>query len=95
MYSKQELAGVCGDHLFGLHVLPNWLRDRNYKAFMENSMPVFLADVPLIIPRELHFMQDGAAGYFSLMACRYLNRKFLGQSISTDGRTNCVAWTLI
>jgi hypothetical protein len=27
---------------------------------MENSLPDLLADVPLIICREMHFMHDGA-----------------------------------
>jgi hypothetical protein len=56
---------------------------------MENSMPHFFADVPLIIYRELHFMHDGAAAHFSLIAHRYLNRKFPGRLIGQGGP---VAW---
>jgi hypothetical protein len=52
---------------------PNRLTGRNYKAFLENNMPDFLAEVPLIICRELHFMHDGAAAHFNLVAHRYLN----------------------
>jgi hypothetical protein len=33
---------------------------RHYKASLENNMPDFLADVPLIIRRETHFMHNGA-----------------------------------
>jgi hypothetical protein len=45
---------ICGDNLFGPHVLPNKHSGWNYKAFLEN-MADFLADVPLIIRRELRF----------------------------------------
>jgi hypothetical protein len=43
---------------------------------MEKNMPDFLVDVPLIIYRELHFLHDGAPAHFSIIARRYLNRKF-------------------
>jgi hypothetical protein len=58
---------------------------------MENSMPDFLANVPLIISRELHFMHDGAPAHFSLISRRYLNRKFPGRWI---GRGGPIAWPL-
>jgi hypothetical protein len=45
-------AGICGDNLFGPHLLPNRLTGRNYKNFLENNMPDFLADVPLITGRN-------------------------------------------
>jgi hypothetical protein len=56
---------------------------------MENSMPDFLANVPLIFYRELHFMHDGAPAHFSLSAHRYLNRKLPGQWI---GRGGPIVW---
>jgi hypothetical protein len=52
---------------------------------MENGMPDFLADVPLIICRELLFMHDGSPAHFSLIARRYLNLKFPGQWIGRGG----------
>jgi hypothetical protein len=52
-------------------------------------MPDFLADVPLIIRRELHFMHDGVPAHFSLVARRYLNRKLPGRWI---GRGGPIAW---
>jgi hypothetical protein len=60
-------AGICADNLFGPHILANRLTGQNYKAFMENNMPDFLADMPLIICRESHLMHDGAPTYFSLV----------------------------
>jgi hypothetical protein len=66
-------------------VLSNRLTGRNCKAFMESRMPDFLAILPMIIYRELHFMHDGTPTYFSLIARRYLNRKFPGQWIGRCG----------
>jgi hypothetical protein len=75
LFSINISASICGDNLFRPHVLPNRLTGRNYKAFLENNMPGFLADMPLIIRQKLHFMHDGAPAHFSLVACRYLNQK--------------------
>jgi hypothetical protein len=53
------------------------------------TTPDFLADMPLIIRRELQFVQDGCPANFSLVARRYLNRMFPGQWISRRGP---IAW---
>jgi hypothetical protein len=53
--------------------------------FLENIISDFLADVPLIIRRELHFLLHGTPAHFSLIARRCPNRKF------PDGWTNCLA----
>jgi hypothetical protein len=79
-------AGICGDNLFGPHVLPHRVTEWNYKACLENITPDFSADVPLIIPRELHIMDVGAPEHFSLVARRYLNRKFPCQWIDRGGQ---------
>jgi hypothetical protein len=88
-FSISIWAGICGNNLLGAHILPNRLTGRNYKAFLENSMPDFLADVPLIVHCELHFMHDDSPTHFSFLACRYLIRKFPGRWI---GRNGPVAW---
>jgi hypothetical protein len=46
--------------------------------------------MPLIIRRELHFKRDGASAHCSLVACRYLNWKFLGWWLGRSGPV-CVA----
>jgi hypothetical protein len=53
-------------------------------------MSDFLADVPLIIRRELHFIHNGAPTHFSLFARRYLNRRFPGRWI---GRGGPIVWS--
>jgi hypothetical protein len=88
-FSIHIWAGICGDNLFGPHILPNWLTGQKYKAFLQNNMHDFLADVPLIIHRELHFMHDGVPAHFSLVVHRYLNQKFPGRWI---GRGELIAW---
>jgi hypothetical protein len=66
------LADICGDNLFGPNTLPNMHTWRNYKAFLENNMPDFLAHMPLIIHKKLDFMYDCGAAYFSLVSLRYM-----------------------
>jgi hypothetical protein len=70
MLSKPLNDKMNFDNLFRPQVLPNRLTGRNYKAFLENNMPDFLTDVPLIIRRELRVMHDGAPAHFSLIARR-------------------------
>jgi hypothetical protein len=91
-FSINTWAGICGDNLFGPHVLPNRLNGWNYRHFLNTNMPDFLANVPLIIRRELHFMHDGAPTHFSLFARRYLNQKFPGWWI---GRGGPISWPLL
>jgi hypothetical protein len=74
-FSIKIWAGICGDILFGPHILPNRHTGQIYKAFLENNIPDFLAAVPLIIRPELHFVNDAATS-FCLNAHRYLNQKF-------------------
>jgi hypothetical protein len=78
-FSINIWAGICGNNLFRLHMLPNRLTWQNKKAFLENNIPDFLANVLLIIRRVMNFMHDGAPSHFSLTARRYLNQKFPGQ----------------
>jgi hypothetical protein len=75
----QHLSDICGDNLFRPHVLADWLTAWNFKAFLEYSIPDFLADVSLIIPQELHCTHDDAATHFNLVDCRFLDQKFPGR----------------
>jgi hypothetical protein len=59
-----------------------------YKAELQsclgNNMPDFLADVPLVIRRELHFLHGGASAHVGLGARKYRNRKFRVRWIGRD-----------
>jgi hypothetical protein len=65
-------TSICGNNLFGPDILPNRLPGQNYKAFLKNNMPEFLAHVSLIIHQELYFMRHGTLTHFSPVAYRYL-----------------------
>jgi hypothetical protein len=54
-------------------------------------MPDFMADVPLIICQELHFMHNGAATHFTLVARGYLNQTNPVHWIDRDGP---IVWAL-
>lgn len=88
-FSLNIWAGIVGDRLLGPHVLPNRLTGEEYERFLENNMPDFLDDVPLITRRQLHFMHDGAPPHFSTVTRMYLDRTFTGRWI---GRGGPIAW---
>jgi hypothetical protein len=53
-------------------------------------MTDILADMSLVILRELHYKHDGAPTQSSLVACRYLNQKFPAWWI---GRGGLITWS--
>lgn len=59
------------------------------KLSWKKKMPEFLTDVPVITYRELHFVPDGTSSHFSLVARRFLNRKFPGRWVGKGGP---IAW---
>jgi hypothetical protein len=69
-------AGTYGNYLFGPNVLLNFLQGRIRKL---SNMPDFLADVAQIIDQKLSYMHDYTPADFSLVALKYLNRKFPGR----------------
>ena len=57
-----------GDFLLGLIFLPPILTGDKYTLFLEMQLPVLLEDVPLPIPNQMWFMQDGAPAHVSRIA---------------------------
>jgi hypothetical protein len=57
---------------------------RNYKAFLENNMSDFSADVPPMIGYVLRFIHDGLLAHFRLTR-GYLNPKLPGRWIRKGG----------
>jgi hypothetical protein len=72
-FSIKIWAVICGDNLFGLSILLKRLIGRNYKFSMENNMPDFLADVPLIILRELNGTSTKKSGMLFSMVYWYIH----------------------
>jgi hypothetical protein len=93
-FSTKIAAGICHDAFVVPHEHLNSLTGRNYKAFFESSRPDFLANVPLVIRRELHFIHGGAIAHFSLVARRHLNRKFPSWSMDKYRWINWLVCTL-
>jgi hypothetical protein len=67
LFSINIWANICGGNLFGPHVLLNRPTGWNYEAFLETNVPNFLASMPLIVCRELHFVHDGNPTHFRLI----------------------------
>jgi hypothetical protein len=74
-HHQQRFSSISGS-VFVMQIYS----DPKYKAFLESNMSDFLADVPLIIPRELRFMYDADSARF----CRYP-----GRWIGRGGPTAC------
>jgi hypothetical protein len=87
-FSIYILAGICGGNLFRPNTLPNMLTWQNYKAFLENNMPDFLADMPLIIHQNWTPC---------MMALLHISVSLPSGTWSVDGWrwTSCLAFTLI
>jgi hypothetical protein len=46
-WSLNEWAGLLGDYIIGLHLLPEHLTTTTYCVFIDKALPVLLEDLPL------------------------------------------------
>lgn len=56
-----------------------------YLEFLQDTLPLFLDDVPLRTQRQLWLMHDGAPAHTSLVVRDYLNHSFPGRWIGQGG----------
>jgi hypothetical protein len=80
-------ASICGDNLFGTHVLLNGLTGRNYKHSWK-ICPVSWPTCHWIFDENCASCMT-ATQHICLIACRHLNWKFPSQWIGRGGPT---AW---
>lgn len=82
-------GGIVGDYLLGPIILPAPLNGAAYLAFLENTLPLLMEEIPLAIRREMWFQHDGAPPHFSLAVREHLNQSYREHWI---GRGGPVAW---
>lgn len=75
-FSVNVWAGILGDTLLGPHVLPQRLNAASYLEFLENVLPNYLDDVPLLTRTQMWFMHDGAPPHFSRRVRDFLNATY-------------------
>lgn len=84
-FSLNVWAGILGDYLIGPFFLPGRLNGERYRHFLEEDLPILLADVPHRLRNEMWFMHDGAPAHFSIQAREFLDRTFNNRWIGRRG----------
>jgi hypothetical protein len=80
-------AGIVGDFLVGLHVLPLRLKDQHYRDFLLHDLPNLLEDVPLAIRARMWYVCDGVPTYFSRAVRDVLNNTYNERRLGRGGPT--------
>lgn len=88
-FSANVWAGIVGNHLIGPYVFVARLTGDAYNAFLHNTLPLLLEDVPLNVRRTMWYQLDGAPPHYSRVARETLNIKFPDRWI---GRGGPVIW---
>lgn len=82
-------SGIVGNHLIGPYLLPERLTGDVYSAFLQETLPQLLQNVPNHILRQLWFQHDGAPAHFSRVAREILNERYPNRWI---GRGSPIPW---
>ncbi|XP_029659319.1 uncharacterized protein LOC115233172 [Formica exsecta] len=88
-WSINVWAGVIANRVIGPYFLPPCLNGEIYADFLENQLPLLLADVPLRVRAELIYQQDGAPAHFSRQVRQILNARFPEKWM---GRGGPISW---
>ena len=88
-FSGNVWAGIIGNNLVGAYLLPTRLTGDLYEVFMRQKLPEVLDDVPLCIPSQMWFQEDGAPVHTSRNERQCLDHTFLSRLI---GRFGPVPW---
>jgi len=88
-WNRNVWAGIVGRQILGLVYLPDRLNGANYVHFLENNIPDFLEDFPLMERHNLIFQQDGTGSHNARIVSTYLNRQFPGRWM---GRYGPIHW---
>ena len=88
-FSTNIWAGILGDKIIGPVVLPRRLGGQGYLEFLQTQLPALLEDVPLIVRRDMWYMQDGAPAHWAVIVRQHLNAYFGNRWI---GREGPIAW---
>ena len=65
-----------GREILGSVYLPDILNSANYVEFLQNTLPEFLEEIPLLERNNIVFQQDGAGLHNARVVTNYLNLQF-------------------
>ena len=88
-FSLNLWAGIVNETLIGPFELPARLNGESYLHFLQEELPGFLEDVPLLVRRNMWFMHDGCPAHVSHPVREHLDRTFPQRWI---GRGGFIQW---
>jgi len=75
-WKRNVWAGIMGSQILGPIYLLDNINGANYLEFLQNTMPEFLDEIPLIERNNIIFQQDGARPYNARVVTNYLDQMF-------------------
>lgn len=69
-------AGIIDHYLIGPVVIPDRLNGDNYLNFLQNTLPILLENLPLLLRREMWYMHDGAPPHFTIAVRQHLHNQY-------------------
>lgn len=69
-------AGIIDRYLIGPIVIPDRLDGNIYLNFLQDTLPMLLENLPLLLRREMWYMHDGAPPHFSVVVRQYLHHQY-------------------
>lgn len=69
-------AGIIDDCIIGPAIIPNNLNGEVYLNFLRETLPELLENLPLLVRRDMWYMQDGAPPHFALAVRQHLHQTY-------------------
>jgi hypothetical protein len=88
-FSINMWAGIVGDYLLGMHVLPHRFTGNHYRDFLSYDLTKLLEDVPLTVRARMWYKHDGFLIHFSCAVRDVLNNTYHNRCTGRGGPT---AW---
>lgn len=86
-WSLNVWGGIVGGYVVGPHFFDGHLNGPMYLNFMQNVLPILLANIPQHTRNRMWLQQDGAPAHFSRDVRAYLDGIFPNQWIGRNGPT--------
>lgn len=84
-WSVNVWGGIVGDHAIGPHFFDGIVNGQVYLDFLENHLPLLLANVPLNIRQRMWLLHDGAPVHHTRLIHNHLNTHFPGRWVGRGG----------
>ena len=86
-FSVNVWAGIVGDQLIVLYLLPRWLIAHAYLEFLTNNLANVLGEIPLATRRDMWYLHNGAPAHYAGEGEIGLTKTFCGLPSSSRARS--------